>query len=194
MSLFLTADTHFGHRNIIEYSRRPYLDLAEMDASLVDRWNDTVRPTDEVWHLGDVAMGKLEVTLQTVRRLHGNKHLVPGNHDRCWPGLSRSHEWTNFYTDLGFTLLPVQTVLQIGAERALMCHFPYRDQSIVQERYAQHRPIDEGQWLVHGHVHDKWRTRERMINVGVDVWDQRPVELERIEQIISSQGAANQRS
>ena len=73
MSLYLTSDTHFGHRNIIGYCNRPYTDVDEMEGALVERWNDTVRPTDEIWHLGDVAMGKLEQTLQIVRRLHGRK-------------------------------------------------------------------------------------------------------------------------
>lgn len=184
MSLYLTSDTHFGHRNIIGYCNRPYTDVDEMDEALVERWNDTVRPTDEIWHLGDVAMGELEQTLQIVRRLHGRKYLVPGNHDRCWTGLTRHHEWTDFYTGLGFTLLPGQTTLQVGGVEALVCHFPYRDPSLVQERYAKHRPIDEGQWLLHGHVHDEWQRRGRMTNVGVDVWDQRPVHLDEAQALL----------
>lgn len=66
MSLFLTSDTHFGHRNIIGYCNQPFTDVTEMDAALVDRWNDLVRPTDEIWLLGDVAMGQLGQTLQIV--------------------------------------------------------------------------------------------------------------------------------
>jgi calcineurin-like phosphoesterase family protein len=30
-------------------------------------------------------------------------------------------------------------------------------------------------WLLHGHVHEKWRQQGRMVNVGVDVWDFTPV-------------------
>ena len=155
-----------------------------MDEALVERWNDTVPPTDEIWHLGDVAMGKLEQTLQIVRCLHGRKYLVPGNHDRCWPGLTRHREWTDFYRGLGFTLLPGQTTLQVGGVEALVCHFPYRDPSITQERYAQHRPVDDGRWLLHGHIHDHWKQNGRMINVGVDVWDQQPVALTAIASLM----------
>lgn len=28
---------------------------------------------------------------------------------------------------------------------------------------------------LHGHVHEKWRVLGRQVNVGVDVWDYRPV-------------------
>ena len=185
MTLFLTADTHFGHVNIIAYSKRPFADVAEMDAGLLDRWNDTIRPHDEVWHLGDVAMGQLHLTLPVVHRLHGRKHLVPCNHDRCWPGYAKAAQWTKAYTDLGFTLLPVQTSLQVAGVEVVVCHFPYRDLSIVQERYAQHRPVDDGRWLLHGHVHDAWQVNGQMINVGVDVWDQRPVELAAIERLLA---------
>ena len=30
-------------------------------------------------------------------------------------------------------------------------------------------------WLLHGHVHEKWRQQGRMVNVGVDVWDFTPI-------------------
>lgn len=193
MSLYLTSDTHFGHRNIIGYCNRPYTDVEQMNEDLVERWNDTVRPTDEIWHLGDVAMGKLDQTMQAVRRLHGRKYLVPGNHDRCWAGLTRGHEWTEFYRDLGFSVLPGQTTLQVGNVKALVCHFPYRDPGLVQEKYAQHRPVDQGQWLLHGHVHDLWQQRGRIINVGIDVWDRRPVALERIKSLLESMTVAESR-
>jgi calcineurin-like phosphoesterase family protein len=55
-----------------------------------------------------------------------------------------------------------------------MCHRPYRGDSGDVERYSRFRPVDEGMWLLHGHVHDKWRREGRMINVGVDVWDFTP--------------------
>lgn len=34
-----------------------------------------------------------------------------------------------------------------------------------QDRFTDHRPIDRGQWL-----HERWRQRGRMINVGIDAW------------------------
>lgn len=109
---------------------------------------------------------------------------MPGNHDRCWPGHARAHEWTEIHTEIGFTLLPAQTTLQVGPVEALVCHFPYRDPSIAQERYAQHRPVDDGRWLLHGHVHDDWKQNSRMINVGVDVWGQQPVALTAIAALL----------
>lgn len=53
-----------------------------------------------------------------------------------------------------------------------------------QARYDQYRPWNHGGWLVHGHVHDAWKVRGRQINVGVDMWDFRPVHLDEITALI----------
>jgi len=62
-----------------------------------------------------------------------------------------------------------------GRISVLAYHFPYRGDSHDHDRYREHRPADEGAWLLHGHVHERWRQRGRMINVGVDAWGGYPV-------------------
>ena len=60
--IYFTSDHHFGHKNIIEFSRRPFKDVDEMDEILIRKWNEKVKPEDEVYHLGDVGLsssGKL---------------------------------------------------------------------------------------------------------------------------------------
>ena len=56
MNTFFTSDTHFGHNNIIEYCKRPYTSVEEMDAALEKNWNEVVKPDDLVYHLGDLAI------------------------------------------------------------------------------------------------------------------------------------------
>ncbi|MHB8295541.1 MAG: hypothetical protein ACYDH5_13145 [Acidimicrobiales bacterium] len=53
------------------------------------------------------------------------------------------------------------------------------------DRCGSFRPIDEGEWLLHGHVHEKWRQLGRTINVGVDVWDFTPVAEDAIIRLIN---------
>jgi calcineurin-like phosphoesterase family protein len=36
---FFTADTHFGHVNMLRYCNRPFTSVEEMDAALIARWN-----------------------------------------------------------------------------------------------------------------------------------------------------------
>jgi len=75
MNIFLTADTHFGHANIIKYCKRPFDYVEDMDAALETLWNETVKPNDVVYHLGDISFSK------TLPKLNGKITLVCGNHE-----------------------------------------------------------------------------------------------------------------
>jgi calcineurin-like phosphoesterase family protein len=79
----------------------------------------------------------------------------------------------------------------LSGRSVLACHFPYRGDSHDRDRYLAHRPVDRGAWLLHGHVHDKWKVSERMINVGADVWEYRPVaEIELVDLMTAPRPAA----
>ena len=188
MTTWFTADLHLGHRNIIGYCGRPFADVGAMDEELVGRWNDTVGPADTVWVLGDVALGRIEESLSLVGRLGGRKLLVAGNHDRCWAGHGRrSKGWTERYLAAGFEAVHQgEIALDVGGVVVVACHFPYRGDSHDHDRYVEHRPADRGQWLLHGHVHDRWRQSDRMINVGVDAWDYRPVSEATLATLIAA--------
>lgn len=177
MTTWFTADLHFGHRNIITYCDRPFSNVDHMNETLVGNWNETVADDDTVWVLGDVAMGRIEESLVLVDRLAGHKILIAGNHDRCWFGHGeRSEEWVQRYLDAGFErIVQGSTHIDIGGTSVLACHFPYTGDSQAEERYVEHRPVDQGEWLLHGHVHEQWADNGRMINVGVDVRGQRPI-------------------
>jgi len=188
MTAWFTADLHLGHTNIIRYCNRPFTDVATMNDELIRRWNDVVAPTDTVWVLGDVALGPIDQTLGLIDRLAGRKLLVAGNHDRCWTGHGRRAQgWTERYCSAGFDQVHQgEVTLEVGGCNVTVCHFPYRGDSHDEDRYLEHRPADESGWLLHGHVHDRWRQWGRMINVGVDVWAYRPVSAEAIGSLIAA--------
>jgi calcineurin-like phosphoesterase family protein len=177
MARYFTADLHLGHRNIIDYCDRPFRDVDEMNEALIDRWNSIVAPSDEVVVLGDFAMGRIAETLPAAGLLRGRKVLVAGNHDRCWRGHSKGVDsWIRRYLDAGFDEVWQGSVeLEVGGVPVVACHFPYRGDSHDHDRFVEHRPVDAGEWLLHGHVHERWQVSEKMINVGVDVWDYAPV-------------------
>jgi calcineurin-like phosphoesterase family protein len=84
---FLVSDTHFGHAGVCRFTHpddpeiklRPWSDPDEMDEEMIRRWNERVRPTDKVYHLGDVVINRK--ALRTLHRLNGDKVLIRGNHD-----------------------------------------------------------------------------------------------------------------
>lgn len=79
--IFFTSDTHFGHKNIIEFCKRPYSSTEEMDQKLIDNWNAVVGPTDDVYHLGDFCFHGPQRWWELIGALHGRIHLILGNHD-----------------------------------------------------------------------------------------------------------------
>lgn len=188
MATWFTADLHLGHRNIIDYCGRPFRDAATMNRALIDGWNDVVDEGDAVWVLGDFALGKLAETLPLVTELRGRKMLLAGNHDRCWHGhRRRAKGWTERYLDAGFDEVHQgELEFPIGDFVVLLCHFPYRDDSHDHDRYREHRPTNRDSWLLHGHVHERWARRDRMINVGVDVNGFQPIAEAEIASRIAS--------
>jgi calcineurin-like phosphoesterase family protein len=85
-SVFLVSDTHFGHTGVCRFTRndgvtklRPWDDPDEMDEAMIKAWNERVKPTDKVYHLGDVVINRK--ALKTLARLNGDKVLIRGNHD-----------------------------------------------------------------------------------------------------------------
>ena len=155
MTLFFTSDTHFGHGGALGLYRRPFASVAAMNAALVDRWNATVGPADEVWHLGDFAIRQPEaVVAELLGRLNGKKHLLVGNNDP--PGTTGDPRWASVQPYAELTLDGVFLVL---------CHYPFRSW----------RRMDKGSFDLHGHCHGRLAPQPRQVDVGVDIWDFRPV-------------------
>ena len=108
MQTFFTADTHFGHKNIINYCERPFSSVEEMDQTLITNWNMVVSECDVVYHLGDFVFGCPE---RIRKRLNGRIFLILGNHDKfgkkwhsLFEGVFQIHEYKNI----------------------IMCHYPIR--------------------------------------------------------------------
>lgn len=166
MSIWFTADTHFNHENIIEYSSRPFPGLYQMTDKIIDNWNYRVLPGDTIYHLGDFALswGKkhAEVIDRLLARLNGQKFLVKGNHDRDevtknprWVQVKDYHE---IKVDLG----------DVHKQRIVMSHYAMRTWN------QMHR----GAWMLHGHSHGSLEDiGGKTLDVGVDCYDFHPVSL-----------------
>ena len=85
-AVWLVSDTHFGHEKTCTVFKRedgsplrPFSCAEEMDEYMVKAWNERVKPTDKVYHLGDVVINRK--ALKALERLNGDKVLIRGNHD-----------------------------------------------------------------------------------------------------------------
>ena len=169
MRTFFTSDTHFGHGNIIQYCNRPFKDLDSMNETMIRNWNEVVKPDDLVFFLGDFCFknspggkkgeGVNEVSDYWRKQLNGDIIFIKGNHDK------------NNTTKSKIT----SCVINMGGEDMFLVHNP--------EDYNHKYRIN----LV-GHVHEKWKTKRIgnniLINVGVDVWDFRPVAFDKLYNLI----------
>jgi calcineurin-like phosphoesterase family protein len=154
MAVFFTSDTHFGDHRVLNLSPRPVASLAEMDAGLIERWNEIVGPDDEIWHLGDFAR-TARCAAEILPRLNGRKHLVLGNND---PPEVSCEPWES---------VAAYAEIEVEGRNLVLCHYPFRSWS------GMHR----GAWNLHGHSHGRLKPLKRQYDVGVDARGYRPVRL-----------------
>lgn len=79
--IYVTSDTHAGHAQIMHFTRRPFATVEEMNRALIDNWNAVVTDADDVYHLGDFALGSKTFIREFLSQLNGKIHLIVGNHD-----------------------------------------------------------------------------------------------------------------
>ena len=156
MKTFVTSDLHLEHDNIIRYCQRPFSSVDEMNKTLVDNWNSTVSEKDRVIVVGDFAWKNPQYWLN---RLNGTKILIKGNHDH-----KQNTQGWEFVKDLWET--------KIEGQRVVFCHYQ------MSEWNASYH----GSWHLYGHSHGNATEHEHKLSfdVGVDLWDFRPIEWSQI--------------
>ena len=155
---YYIADTHFGHENIIRISHRPFSSIQEMDETLIKNWNKVVKPTDDVYILGDLAY-KGKDPDSYIRKLNGRKHLITGNHDGRITGNPDCRK-------LFVEIRDMKTITD-GGQKIVLCHYPM----VEWDGYFR------GVLHFYGHVHNNYenqtckylQTEKKAFNVGVDM-------------------------
>lgn len=166
MTIWFTADHHFGHRNIIRFCGRPFQDVDEMDEVLIEEWNATVGSQDEVWHLGDFACRCGPNRAANIfGRLSGRSiHLVRGNHDR------------KAILDLPWASVQHYAELSVGGRLFILFHYGMR----VWNRSTRNSIA------LYAHSHGELPPIRNSLDVGVDVWNFKPVGVEQILSTVES--------
>lgn len=163
--LWFLSDMHFNHPKL---AQKYGMSDRERIEAIIENHNAVVLPGDEVWCLGDVALswGKRrhqDHIHQLINRLHGNLHLLVGNHDRDevtssprWNKVTHYHE---LKVDMGTE----------HKQKIVLCHYP------ITSWNGKHR----GAWHLHGHCHGNLTLKlGRAMDVGVDVYNRlRPLPL-----------------
>ncbi len=169
MKIWFTSDTHLGHANILRYCNRPFKSLDIMNDTIIKNWNERVKEEDTVYFLGDFSFrnspggkhgeGEIFKAEYYRKQLKGNIVFIKGNHDAN----------NSLKTHL------VKATLYYANKSISLTHRPEH----VDTRCDLHFV---------GHVHNAWkfkriRIHEHIIdlmNVGVDVYNFRPIEFDEI--------------
>jgi calcineurin-like phosphoesterase family protein len=154
---WVISDTHFGHANIMKYESRPFPSVGEMDWQMITRWNMVVNDTDKVYVLGDFALTGKDRTIEIIKSLKGSKHLIMGNHDIRSP---------KAYREMGFDEVSKYPI--IIDEFVILSHHPV---------YLNgHMPYLN----LYGHLHSKVMEGANYYNVGVELNNYTPVDLDKL--------------
>jgi calcineurin-like phosphoesterase family protein len=128
--VWVWSDQHFFHKNIIEFSERPYDSVEQMNEYLIANYNDYVGEDDICIWVGDVGFKGNSFINEHLDQCNGYKILIVGNHDFNGKKLR----------NLNFD------------ETHLIYTVDYPDVSMVFTHY----PMDNIPWPwvnIHGHLH-----------------------------------------
>ena len=157
---YYISDTHFGHERIISLANRPFANVQEMDAFIIQNWNNKVKRGDLVYHLGDFAWYSVD---EYRRKLNGQIILVYGNHD--WRRLQNNpKQW--------FVKVDNYLLVKDGEFKLVLCHYPI---------WSWHGMFKE--WIhLYGHIHEKVlpsieNPKARCFNVSVEHINYTPVSI-----------------
>ena len=166
---YYTSDLHLCHTNIIKYENRPFSSADEMNNYIIYKWNNKVKPKDEVYILGDFAFCDGITANALLKQLNGKKYLITGNHDSFLQdkNFDRSlFEWIRDYAKI-----------KDNGEKLILFHYP------IAVWDCQHH----GSIHLYGHVHSNTAEHHPLLfkldnayNVGVDVQDYEPKTLDEI--------------
>lgn len=167
--IWFTSDTHYWHSNIIRHCDRPFEHSYQMNEALIRRHNEMVDPDDTVFHLGDFAFASQRQIIDILNRLNGHYYMLRGNHDKWMRGFEGHEriEWIKDYHEMRHDGL-------------VLCHYPL----------GSWNGMRNGSVMLHGHCHGNYeysypnsKKCGKIIDVGVDSHDYRPISLRRVMEI-----------
>ncbi|HEX8561944.1 MAG TPA: phosphoesterase [Flavobacterium sp.] len=172
-NIWFTSDHHFGHKNVIEFSKRPFADVEEMNETMITRWNEKVKPEDTVYHIGDFSLMSSGKTRKIIQQLNGKICLIAGNHESSARDCASDFEWIKDYYELTVDDQDAHN----GKRFIVLFHYAMRVWN------ASHY----GTWHLYGHSHGDLPDdpNSLSIDVGVDIHNFYPLSYEDVKKIMS---------
>jgi len=199
-NIWFTADTHLGHRNILKYLGRPFMNNEEQeqlayaqtqgrkaiqtvrigdasiqlhDSTIIDNINASVQTGDLLYILGDFCMGRLDEVRYYRNKINcNNVFLIRGNHDKL-----RDNEYKQVFNNIKDL-----DGVRWNEQQIILCHYP-----MLRWNNGHY-----GSWQLYGHCHGTLQDyliqhdlqNLLSMDVGVDCHNYSPISIEDVKQIM----------
>ena len=165
---FFTADWHLSSQLINKIYKRPFNSVFDMNNGLIDNCNSIAEKDDIVIHVGDFLIYGNEKGEQGLKI---NPSFFFKKINTTFINIEGNHDITNKTKSIGWF---IQTHLGSVFTDVSIAHYPSYHKKV--------KNLIKPGWIhLCGHVHKEWKyyiDKERQVlnvNVGVDVWDYKPV-------------------
>lgn len=164
---YFTSDTHFSQKRTLELSRRPFLNINEMDLTMISNWNKRVTMNDVVYHAGD--FGDLNTMKDIISCLNFKKlFFVLGNYDR-----KIVSEIERELSELGRDIvISNQERFEHNGRQYYVVHEP--DEGAIKPEYPNNI-------VLYGHIHGRAFAKKNGFDLATDYHNYTPISIEQVE-------------
>lgn len=170
MSVYFISDLHLFHDRGFIFRPRGFETVEEMNQTVLDNWNKTITNDDEVYLLGDIALGTdYDLIKETVGSLPGKIHVIIGNHDT--PAKVEIYEELPNIVEVVYA-----TMITIEKHQLYLSHYQTKTTSL--ETTPEHAVFN-----IHGHLHVKEKfdnDNPYFYNVSCDSQNCMPIKAEEM--------------
>lgn len=163
------ADLHFGHEKVIGFDNRPFTSVAEMDAEMIKRWNESANKRDEIYIVGDFAYRSDHEYSWYLSKLNGKKHLIIGNHDYR---ILKDEKAQSYFESIHHMIS-----VKDDNREVILFHYPI----------LEWKGYFRGSLHIFGHIHEASHrmydyicNQPNMLNAGASIIDYRPATLQEL--------------
>lgn len=162
--IYFTADLHLGHKNILKYCGRDFVNVEDMDLIITRNFVSVLSKGDILFMLGDISFSstRAEKFLKTINELGVQIHYIWGNHDKGSKVKRTIRENVEWYGE--------RKDIKTNGQRITLSHYKMWDW------YKSNKDS----WLLYGHSHGGSNELYKSMDVGVDCHKFYPVSLHSI--------------
>jgi calcineurin-like phosphoesterase family protein len=171
---YFISDLHLGHANSIKLCGRPFVNVEEMDETIIKNWNDRVKKGDTVYIVGDLIWQSCDPT-PYLERLKGHKILIIGNHDEKW---LKKYDCANY-----FDLIAPYLETRIDNHPITLCHYPMVEWKASRKLGS----VKKLGFHIYGHIHNSYKPLYRELflcphayNASADINNFTPVTFDEL--------------